>query len=69
MLGRIRNDITSHCTSIIYVSFIRPIVEYCDTVWDCCGVGNATNLEKLQRRAARIVTRIDESDTAIDMVK
>lgn len=69
MLGRIRNDLTSHCANIIYVSFIRPIVEYCDTVWDCCGVGNATSLEKLQRRAARIVTRIDESDRAIDMVK
>ena len=56
MLGRIRNDITSHCANIIYVSFIRPIVEYCDTVWDCCAVGNATSSEKLQRRAVRIVT-------------
>ena len=69
MLGRIRNDLTPHCANIVYVSFIRPILEYCDTVWDRCGAGNALSLEKLQRRAARIVSRIPESDKAMNMLK
>ena len=69
MLGRIRNDLTPHCANIVYVSFIRPILEYCDTVWDRCGAGNASSLEKLQRRAARIVSRIPESDKAMNMLK
>ena len=69
MLGRIRNNLTSHCANIIYTSYIRPVLEYCDTVWGCCGIGNATSLEKLQRRAARIVTRMGESDRALDAIK
>ena len=69
MLGRIRNELTPHCVNIVYVSFIHPILEYCDTVWDHCGAGNASSLEKLQRRAARIVSRIPESDKAMNMLK
>jgi hypothetical protein len=69
MLGHIRNDLTPHCVNIVYVSFIRPILEYCDTVWDRCGVGDASSLEKLQRRTARIVSRIPESDKAMNMFK
>jgi ATP phosphoribosyltransferase regulatory subunit HisZ len=46
MLGCIRNDLTPHFANIVYVSFIRPILEYCDTVWDRCGAGNALSLEK-----------------------
>lgn len=61
MLGRIRNDFTPYCANIVYVSFVRPILEYYDTVWTCCGSRNAKNLEKLQRPAARIVTRIPDS--------
>ena len=69
MLGRIRNDLTPYCANIVYVSFVRPILEYCDTVWNCCGSQNLKNLEKLQRRAARIVTRISDSDGAMEMMK
>ena len=32
MLGRIRIDLTPYCANIVYVSFVRPILEYCDTV-------------------------------------
>jgi hypothetical protein len=42
MLGRIRNDLTPHCANIVYVSFIRPILEYCDTLWDRCGAGKSS---------------------------
>ena len=69
MLGRIRNDLTPYCANIVYVSFVRPILEYCDTVWNCCESRNAKNMEKLQRRAARIVTRIPDSDRAMEMMK
>ena len=52
MLRRIRGSITSHCANTIYLSYVRPILEYCDIVWDSCGVCNSTSLEKLQGRAA-----------------
>ena len=62
MLGRIRYCITWHSAKIIYTSMIRPIIEYYDTVWGCCGQVNENALESLQRRAGRIVCRASSSD-------
>ena len=66
MLGRIRFCITRHSAKIIYASMIRPIIEYCDTVWGCCGQVNKNALESLQRRAGRIVCRASSSEDAIE---
>ena len=41
---------------IIYVSFIRPLLEYADVVWDNCKLYEVNALEKIQLEAARIVT-------------
>ena len=41
---------------IIYFSFIRPLLEYADVVWDNCTQYEASELEKIQNEAARIVT-------------
>ena len=40
----------------IYFSFIRPVLEYADIVWDNCTQYEANELEKIQIEAARIVT-------------
>ena len=40
----------------IYFSFIRPVIEYSDVVWDNCTFYEANELEKIQLEAARIVT-------------
>ena len=41
---------------IIYTSFIRPILEYADVVWDNCTQYEINALEKIQIEAAKIVT-------------
>ena len=41
---------------IIYISFIRPILEYADIVWDNCTQYELNALEKIQIEATRIVT-------------
>ena len=41
---------------IIYTSFIRPILEYADFVWDNCTQYEVNAMEKVQTEAARIVT-------------
>ena len=69
MLGRIRCSVTAFSASIIYTSLIRPIIEYCDTVWGCCGQGNCNAIEALQRRAGRIVIRTFSSQKAMDSLK
>ena len=40
----------------IYFSFIRPVLEYANVVWDNCTQYEANELEKIQIEAARIVT-------------
>ena len=41
---------------IIYFSFIRPILEYGDSIWDNCTQYEKSELDKIQNEAARIVT-------------
>ena len=69
MLGRIRGNLTSDCANSIYKGYIRPIMDYCDTMWNCCGVGNISSLERPQRRAAQIVSKMSDSDKALDYLK
>ena len=40
----------------IFFSFIRPLLEYADVVWDNCTQYEVDELEKIQNEAARIVT-------------
>ena len=41
---------------INYISFIRPLLEYGDTIWDNCTLYEKRELDKIQNEAARIVT-------------
>ncbi len=41
---------------IRYITFIRPILEYGDVIYDTCSIEDTTTLEKVQLEAARIVT-------------
>ena len=43
ILGHTRRSISMHTAGIIYRSFILPVLDYCDTVWNCCGRTNADN--------------------------
>lgn len=40
----------------MYFSFIRPLLEYSDVVWDNCTLQQKNELESVQNEAARIVT-------------
>ena len=40
----------------IYISFIRPLLEHADVVWDNCTRYEVEAIEKIQLEAARIVT-------------
>ena len=41
---------------IIYTTFIRPLLEYGDVIWDNCTQYEKLELEKIQNEAARIAT-------------
>ena len=40
----------------MYTGIVEPYFRYCCSVWGCCGVTEINQLQKLQNRAARIVT-------------
>ena len=65
MLRKTRNDISMYTANIVYKSYVLPILDYCDTVWNCCNVGDEEKIEKIQRRAARVVMKVDCSDDAL----
>ena len=69
MLGRLRDNLTTQSANVVYISLIRPILEYCDTLWGCCGEGNSQALEAFQKRAGRIVAKTSRSSPAMDIRK
>ena len=68
MLGRLWKNLTIAAVNAMYKSLIAPIFDYCDSVWSCCNKCDAGRLERLQRRAARIVAMSDSSDTAMQIL-
>ena len=39
----------------IYISYIRPVLEYSEIVWDGCTIQDKLALEKLQNEAAKLL--------------
>ena len=69
MLGRIRKNINMYTVGTVYTSFVLPILDYCDTVWSCCGSVNADKWEKLKRCAARIVMRLGAAKKTLNFLR
>ena len=55
MFSRIRPSLTPEAANRLYKAMVLPVLDYCDAVWRECGQGNSDKIERLQRRAARIV--------------
>ncbi|CAB3991987.1 Hypothetical predicted protein [Paramuricea clavata] len=69
MLRRLRNNLTLNAAETVYKSFIRPLMEYGDSIWTCCGEQNKGRLEILQKRAARVISRYTRSDDAMESLR
>ena len=55
-MHRLKHTLDRKALEIIYYSFIRPIIEYSDVVFDNCCQYEKDDLEKIQIEAARIVS-------------
>ena len=55
LLSRLRGCLTTEAANKIYLSTVLPILSYCDTCFCPLGSTNRMTLERLQRRAAKIV--------------
>ena len=58
MFSRIRPSLTPEAANRLYKAMVLPVLDYCDAVWRECGQGNSDKIERLQRRAARIVIKL-----------
>ena len=59
LLGIMRNvkfTLRRSALNQIYISFLRPILEYASVVWDNCTLYEKDQLDKVQNKAARLVT-------------
>ena len=56
-LKRVRPFISMHTAIRIYKGLIEPHFDYCSVVWDGLSQQLSVNLQKLQNRAARVITK------------
>ena len=53
---KLKFQLNNKSLQTIYFSFIRPLLEYADAVWNHCTQYESNGLDKIQKEAARIVT-------------
>lgn len=66
-LKRIRYFVPRETLITVYNALIQPHFDYCSAVWDGCSKGLADKLQKLQNRAARIITFSNYDARTIDI--
>ena len=57
-IKRVRPFISKGTAIQIYNALIMPHFDYCSPVWDCLSGYLSDKLEKLQNRAARVITKL-----------
>ena len=61
IMRKLKYNFTRKALNQIYLSYVRPILEYSCIVWDGCTTEQSNSVEKLQNEAARIVTGLTRS--------
>ena len=56
VMRKLKFKLDRRSLQIIYFTFVRPLLEYADVLWDNCTQYEINDLEKIQNEAARIVT-------------
>jgi ribonuclease P/MRP protein subunit RPP40 len=55
ILRRSFSSLSSYSLKLLYKSIVRPILEYCSSIWFPALVGEIKEIEKVQRRATKLV--------------
>ena len=67
LLKRAKVYLTIECRKMLYNALIKPIFEYCCTVWGNCSVENLDRLLRLQKRCARIILDATINDSSVKL--
>ena len=57
-IRRIRPFVDQDTLILVYNAIVRPYFDYCSEVWDVFGEAQSKGLQKLQKRAARIILNV-----------
>ena len=57
IMRKLKFNLDRKSLETIYLTFIRPLLEYGDVIWDNCTQYEKNELDKIQNEAARITTR------------
>ena len=71
-LGRIKYSkkyLPSHILSKMYRGIVKPHLSYCCSVWGCCNESKINVLQKIQNRAARMVTNSPYNASAAPLMQ
>ena len=69
VMRKLKYRFTRQALNQMYVSYVRPLLEYSSIVWDGCSEQDKTALERLQNEAARIVTGLTKSTSLVNFYK
>ena len=56
VMRKLKFELSRQSRETIYLTFIRPVLEYTNVVWDNCTHYEKEELEKIQNELARIIT-------------
>ena len=55
-LRKLKYKLSKDILNKLYLTYIRPLLEYASEVWDGCSITDSNRIEKVQLHAARIIT-------------
>ena len=55
MLRKVKQYVNSSTLKLVYNALVSSHLNYCDVVWDNCGITLTNKLQKIQNRGARII--------------
>ena len=61
IMRKLKFCLSRHALNQMYLSYVRPLLEYSSVVWDGCSYQSSYSLDLLQNEAARIVTGLTRS--------
>ena len=62
LLSKIRSYLSVEHRIMFYNAYVKPHLEFCNTVWSNNSSGNDYKISKLQRRACKLILAQDYKD-------
>ena len=69
MLRRAKPFVSIETLKYIYQALVQPSFDYCSMVWGNCGEGSKEKLQRLQNRAAGVITGDTYEIRSTDILK